>query len=105
VRLEVEEYFSSLENIDLGLNIPPPMLIICQEGLFSAREVALMPASGTPEIEIVTALRLSLLCRSRLTGDACGISEAVCFASLILSRDSPVRCLFLARPIAPTAEH
>src|SRR5947207_11171161 len=91
--------------MDLGLKVPPPMLTICQEGLSSTRKVTSIPASGTPEIDVVTVLRLLLLCWCFLTGDACDMSEVVCFALLLLSRDSPVRCLFLARPIASTEKN
>ena len=47
VRFGMEKYFSSLENMDLGLNLPPPMLTLCQEDVFFARDVASIPASGT----------------------------------------------------------
>jgi hypothetical protein len=53
MRFRMEKYFSSLENMDLGLNVPPPMLAICQE-VFS---VASIPVLGTPEI-VVTFFRL-----------------------------------------------
>ena len=104
VRFRVEKYFSSLENMDFGLNVPPPMLTICQEGLFSAADVTSIPASGTPEIDVVTVFNLWLLCRCCLTEDVWSTSELVWLVPLLLSRDSPVRCLFLGLPIALTEQ-